>query len=474
MTDETINNVSSQEFSDEKSRDIVLETLQKKIDELTAQNDSYIKTIHMLSSELIESRKRTVSSAFNPPVLSGGMPCLYQPTKQLREPTSSDDQDFPAAKRTRVTTPRALSPINPAEYIPFRKSFEGTSSATEGSSLNFASSADKIPIEIFSLVFVYLRREDLDQCQLVCNPWNSLIKSRSKKLQPRVIQSLKLIEKGYISLSASTKDVTKKYSFSLESFERTDDVFAAMKRLLRNCAVKRWIICNLTFTDDFFRRLSTVFKDISQGNQNAQDLNANSTPFLEVFRLEMLAVNLSLVSPDVFHRFLGRMVMAQQYFVDGARNATEEHFNHTLLEQPAIRRTDDLTIYDVRAIDSDEVVLDMGDDALIEFIFGNKDLSTRNTLYLDSPHVSSNFLKTCLLHFVDADDIDRIITHVEFAHCHEQHVPTLRCITLEYEHDIQIEWSAKNRKTGRVMEARVSRNGDGDNFCHMTLNLQSL
>lgn len=55
MTDETINNVSSQEFSDEKSRDIVLETLQKKIDELTAQNDSYIKVSHWFKLNILFS-----------------------------------------------------------------------------------------------------------------------------------------------------------------------------------------------------------------------------------------------------------------------------------------------------------------------------------------------------------------------------------------------------------------------------------
>jgi len=151
----------------------------------------------------------------------------------------------------------------------------------------------------------------------------------------------------------------------------------------------------------------------------------------------------------------------------------ELHFSAALLERESIRKADDFTVYDVRAVDGDEVLLEMGDDSIMDFIFGGEDTpSTRNALYLDSPDISSSFLKSCLSHFVDYEGpIDRIITHVEFAHCHCQQMPTLRHITLEYEHEIQVEWSAKNKRTGRVMEARASRNGDDDAFCHLTLNV---
>lgn len=56
----------------------------------------------------------------------------------------------------------------------------------------------------------------------------------------------------------------------------------------------------------------------------------------------------------------------------------------------------DFTVYDVRSIDSDEVFLSMGDDCLIKFVFGGLDTPKRNTLYLDSPEISTSFLKTFL------------------------------------------------------------------------------
>lgn len=103
-----------------------------------------------------------------------------------------------------------------------------------------------------------------------------------------------------------------------------------MKRLLQNCMVKRWIFCNVTINDHFVRRLSTCLKDM---------------PHLQFGRVEMLAVNLQAVSPDNFHRLVGSILVAQQYFIDGARNAAEEHFNARLLEQPGIQKADGKFFY---------------------------------------------------------------------------------------------------------------------------------
>lgn len=89
--------------------------------------------------------------------------------------------------------------------------------------------------------------------------------------------------------------------------------------------------------------------------------------------------------------------MASQYFLDGVRNATEEHFSSKLFEQQAIQRADDFTVYDVRTIENDDVLLNVGDDSLLAFIFGNEHGTPRNTLYLDGPHISPGFLKACLL-----------------------------------------------------------------------------
>lgn len=98
-----------------------------------------------------------------------------------------------------------------------------------------------------------------------------------------------------------------------------------MRRLLQNCTLKRWIFCNLTINDHFVRRLGACLKEM---------------PDLQFGRVEMLAVNLQAVSPDNFHRFVGSILKAQQYFIDGARNAAEEHFNSKLLEQLGVQSAD--------------------------------------------------------------------------------------------------------------------------------------
>lgn len=77
-----------------------------------------------------------------------------------------------------------------------------------------------MPLEVISLIFSFLPRNSLDQCQLVCKKWQTLIRQQSKNLQKRTIQCLKLIEKNYLSLVASTDSCDKKYNFTLIDHER--------------------------------------------------------------------------------------------------------------------------------------------------------------------------------------------------------------------------------------------------------------
>jgi hypothetical protein len=144
--------------------------------------------------------------------------------------------------------------------------------------------------------------------------------------------------------------------------------------------VKRWIICNLTFTDEFVRRLREAFS-----NQPAQ-----------INRIELLAVNLMRISPDVFHRLLGQVLKANQYFVDGVRGASEDHFSSALFDQKGVKEAEDFTVYDIRSVDNDEIALELGNDVLLDLIFGSKEMPERNSLYLDSPEVTSSFLEECL------------------------------------------------------------------------------
>uniref|UniRef100_A0A914BVV8 F-box domain-containing protein n=1 Tax=Acrobeloides nanus TaxID=290746 RepID=A0A914BVV8_9BILA len=521
--------------------------LQERLAILEEQNQIYLQTINTLSSELLTTRKRTVFS--NPDV---GM--------KLRkiEPTCSESPNH-----------SAIFQESTSKLLPNKVELD----------------AAHLPIEILVLLFKYLRRDDLDRCRRVCHQWNALIQEHSRNLPHRQIMLLKLIDKNHISLEAKTLVHKKKYSFSIEEYDRNNEFFSKLKKLLRNSMVKRLIICNLTFTDEFVRRLREAFfnqpaqinriellavnlmrisPDVfhrllgqvlkanqyfvdgvrgasedhfssalfdQKGVKEAEDFTVydirsvdndeialelgndvnneffsklkkllrNSTvkrliicnlTFTDEFvrrlreaffnqpaqinRIELLAVNLMRISPDVFHRLLGQVLKANQYFVDGVRGASEDHFSSALFDQKGVKEAEDFTVYDIRSVDNDEIALELGNDVLLDLIFGSKEMPERNSLYLDSPEVTSSFLEECLKKFFNAENIDRMLNHVEFAHCREQNVATTREITLEYEHPIQIEWSTINQRTGRVLEARISRNGDGDNFCHLTLNLQPI
>lgn len=74
-------------------------------------------------------------------------------------------------------------------------------------------------------------------------------------------------------------------------------------------------------------------------------------------------------------------------------------------------------------------------------------------------------------HFVHSDSVEQMINHVEIAHCRDQTFNNLpRDVVLEYEHSIQVEYSAKHRKSDRMIEVRISRTMESDEFCHVTIN----
>lgn len=77
-----------------------------------------------------------------------------------------------------------------------------------------------LPVEVIAYMFRYVTRDDLDRCQRVCKQWRTLIVEKSKSLPFRVITTLKVIEKGFLTLSASTKTATKKYSFPIQGNDR--------------------------------------------------------------------------------------------------------------------------------------------------------------------------------------------------------------------------------------------------------------
>lgn len=152
-------------------------------------------------------------------------------------------------------------------------------------------------------------------------------------------------------------------------------------KLLKYSFIKRWVILNVPLTDDLMDRLHSC---LSQCN-------------IEVFRVEMMALDLQKASAPGFHKFIGRTIKASQYFIEAVKGARAEHFSRGLIEQESVAKADDFTVYDVKGDSDVEITLELDDAVISENIFGNKDLPSRNSLYLDAPNLSDRFVNDILL-----------------------------------------------------------------------------
>ncbi|CAD5207144.1 unnamed protein product [Bursaphelenchus okinawaensis] len=315
-----------------------------------------------------------------------------------------------------------------------------------------------LPLEVFNIVFRFLNRDDLDRCRLVRKSWNALIRRTPVRYPRRPINLLKLVCKDNIAhLSATSGRKRKEFAFPKEDMEQGLNLYETLRRLLKNASVKRWVILNVQLTDEIVGKLHDAV------------MNNN----LDVVRVEFLAMNLSNVSDLAFHKLIGTTIPASQYFLEAIRGARPEHFDKRLMEQDTVRRADDFTIYDVESNTDIDMQLEIRDEVVLQHIFGGPDTPIRNSLYIDSPNVTNLFVKEILSRFVTSQTIFRMVNHVEIAHCQDQMINEYQGgdIIKEYEHSIQVEYSARNRKTGRLLEVRISRTSEVDLFCHVTMNI---
>uniref|UniRef100_A0A1I7SC18 F-box domain-containing protein n=1 Tax=Bursaphelenchus xylophilus TaxID=6326 RepID=A0A1I7SC18_BURXY len=317
-----------------------------------------------------------------------------------------------------------------------------------------------LPLEVFNIVFRFLNRDDLDRCRLVSKSWNALIQRNPALFPRRPINLLKLVCKDNIAhLSATSGHKRKEFSFPKEEMEGGPQLYQTLSRLLKNTSVKRWVVLNVNLSNEIVEKLHKSLTAIN----------------LEVVRVEFLAMNLANVSDVAFHKLIGKTIPASQYFLEAVRGARPEHFDRRLMEQESIMRADDFTIYDVESNTDVDMTLEIEDDIILKHIFGNADLPSRNSLYIDSPNVSNTFVKEVLNRFVMSQNMECMVNHVEIAHCRDQTINDYYRgdIIKEYEHSIQVEYSARNRKTNRLLEVRISRTSESDQFCHVTMNTLS-
>uniref|UniRef100_A0A7E4ZQU2 F-box domain-containing protein n=1 Tax=Panagrellus redivivus TaxID=6233 RepID=A0A7E4ZQU2_PANRE len=316
-----------------------------------------------------------------------------------------------------------------------------------------------LPPEVVLQIFTFLDRVDIDNCRLVNHRWLNIIDKNTHLLRQRFIRMLKVVDNGnnMITISASSRTKCIKYNLNMEINNHIDaDMIKRLANLLKGSLIKRTVICNLTLTELWVYDLYTIFN------------RAN----VKFARFEMIGVAIDQLTRDSFQNFIGEKVAAKVYFLDGIRNGDADFFNSRLLEKTNIVNAEDFTVYDVSSLAGEEVILDLGDEALLDFFFGRNITSKRRTtLYLDSPAVSQSFVYSALVRFVHETNYESMMQHAEFTHIREQIIHSHRAITNEYDTDIQSEWSSKNAKTDLVLEVKVTRASEDDELVHVTMDI---
>ena len=104
--------------------------------------------------------------------------------------------------------------------------------------------------------------------------------------------------------------------------------------MLTYSRVRRLVLCGFHLCEVLLHDLTTIFKKAD----------------VLFHRLEIIGVSLRNLSADTFQKFIGEQINADQYFLDGVKDADTDHFGSKLFERTAIKKAEDLTIYDIRCV----------------------------------------------------------------------------------------------------------------------------
>lgn len=99
--------------------------------------------------------------------------------------------------------------------------------------------------------------------------------------------------------------------------------YERLEWLLNNCEVETLIFNGFTFTDLFVEKFEEYF--------------AINLPFL-VKRVWLHNCNLRICTSKAFHRLLGDLIKAEEYYLNFIRRVKSTHVNSELLAKPNIER----------------------------------------------------------------------------------------------------------------------------------------
>lgn len=100
-----------------------------------------------------------------------------------------------------------------------------------------------------------------------------------------------------------------------------------ISQMLKYSKVRRCIICSFDLKGVIAHDLVAIFKRSN----------------VKFCRLELIGLSLRQISAETFQRLIGEQINADQYFIDGIRDADPDHFNSKLFEKPAIATAEDIT-----------------------------------------------------------------------------------------------------------------------------------
>ncbi|CAD5218766.1 unnamed protein product [Bursaphelenchus okinawaensis] len=285
-------------------------------------------------------------------------------------------------------------------------------------------SAWYLPMSALVNIFKFLTRDDLDRCQLVNRTWRSIVQHHPKMMAKREFRTLELSTLNEFSMlfyydCSRRKISVKKFFTTLDidslakekiekfrgpkfyhnrcehSYHRDGTVnneqfvtygricqpctapliyderiryakklftppleyFDWLTHYMKNGQIKDLVLKNFTLTDFFIEQWENSFGD-----------------YMAVDSLVLHNVSLKHVTPKMFYKFCGELIIASEYYLEGLRNALPHHISKDLLLTTGILNCETLMIDKVsgrhppRLRPLDNFTTHLDGDAIAEYV----------------------------------------------------------------------------------------------------------